>query len=188
MFTGHCRRSENEMVSKVVLWDPKHSRRKQGRPAMTYTDSLVKDTVDELDTCTRDRGTWRTITTQADRWLLTICISPCTTKRSTTEHDLHIVDALLMKTMKVWYLLTPGFGPAINIPLRMESSGYFVCNRVSYRSYSGPLVYKMPDNRHWNRVSLCLYCDSLHMHGRGMGVAVGPIAIPWFHGRPDSVK
>ncbi len=46
-----------EMVSKVVFWDSKHDRRKQGRPAMTYIDSLVKDTdltVDELDTCTRN--------------------------------------------------------------------------------------------------------------------------------------
>ena len=70
MFAGHCRRSENEMVSKVVLWEPKHGWRKQGRPAMTYIDSLVKDTdltVDELDTCMRDRGTWRTITARADR-------------------------------------------------------------------------------------------------------------------------
>ncbi len=54
VFVGHCRRSEDEMVSKLVLWDPKHGQRKQGRPAMTYVASLTKDTgltVKELDNC-----------------------------------------------------------------------------------------------------------------------------------------
>ncbi len=58
------------MVSKLILSHTTHRIRKQGRTAMTYIDSLVKDTDltdDELDTCMRDRGTWRTITARADR-------------------------------------------------------------------------------------------------------------------------
>ncbi len=53
------------MVSKLVLWHPKHGQRKQGRPAMTYVASLTKDiglTVEELDNCMQDRGVWRSIT------------------------------------------------------------------------------------------------------------------------------
>ena len=68
MFAGHCRRSEDEMVSKLVLWDPKHGQRKQGRPAMTYVASLTKDTgltVEELDNCMQDRGVWRSISSSS---------------------------------------------------------------------------------------------------------------------------
>ena len=43
MFAWHCR-GEVELVSKLVLWDPKHGQRKPGRPVMTYVASLTKDT------------------------------------------------------------------------------------------------------------------------------------------------
>ena len=68
MFAGNCRRSKDEMVSKLVLWDPKHGQRKQGRPAMTYVASLTKDTgltVKELDNCMQDRGVWRSISSSS---------------------------------------------------------------------------------------------------------------------------
>ena len=50
MFAGHCRRSEDGMVLKLVLWDPKNGQRKQGRPAVKYVAALIKDT-----------GVWRSI-------------------------------------------------------------------------------------------------------------------------------
>ena len=69
-FAGHCRRSEDELASKLVLWTPKHGQRKQGRPALTYIDVLTKDTglpADELNTCMQDRKVWRSISARAGR-------------------------------------------------------------------------------------------------------------------------
>lgn len=63
-FAGHCRRQEDELVSKLVLWLPTHGQRKQGRPPLTYIDTLRQDTgleVDELDTCMQNRAVWRSI-------------------------------------------------------------------------------------------------------------------------------
>ena len=57
------------MVSNLVLWTPKHGQRKQGRPAITYIDTLRKDTnlpADELTTCMIDRTVWRTTTARVD--------------------------------------------------------------------------------------------------------------------------
>ncbi len=69
-FAGHCRRSENELASKLVLLTPKHGQRKQGRPALTYINVLTKDTglpADELNTCMQDRKVWRSISARAGR-------------------------------------------------------------------------------------------------------------------------
>ena len=58
------------MVSKVVLWTPKHGQRKQGRPALTYIASLTKDTglpADELGSCMKDMPVWLSLTARADR-------------------------------------------------------------------------------------------------------------------------
>ncbi len=55
------KKSDGEMVSKVVLWTPKHGQRKQERPVLTYIASLTKDTglpADELGSCMKDRTVW----------------------------------------------------------------------------------------------------------------------------------
>ena len=70
-FAGHCIRRENEIVSDLVLWRPKHGHTSVGRPALTYLDTLVKDTGltgEEMKACMRDRVIWRAITkTDRDR-------------------------------------------------------------------------------------------------------------------------
>ena len=43
-FAGHCCRSKEEPVSKVLNWSPKHGKRKAGRPNLTYIDLLKQDT------------------------------------------------------------------------------------------------------------------------------------------------
>ncbi|KAI8519977.1 hypothetical protein Bbelb_032340 [Branchiostoma belcheri] len=48
-FAGHCHRSREEIVAELVLWTPKHGRRKAGRPAATYIDCLRRDTGLEVD-------------------------------------------------------------------------------------------------------------------------------------------
>ena len=70
MLAGHSRRSENEMVSKLVLWTPWHGQRKQGRPALTYINTLTKDTgleTAELETCMKERDIWRSIVARSSR-------------------------------------------------------------------------------------------------------------------------
>ena len=39
-FNGHCWRSKNEVVSDLVLWEPKHGKRNVGRQARTLVDML----------------------------------------------------------------------------------------------------------------------------------------------------
>ena len=45
-FSGHCWKSKNETVSRLVLWEPsaKHHWRSRGRPAITFIDQLESDT------------------------------------------------------------------------------------------------------------------------------------------------
>ena len=43
-FTGHWFRRKEELVSDVLLWDPKHGRAKVGRPVKTYPKLLTEDT------------------------------------------------------------------------------------------------------------------------------------------------
>ena len=43
-FSGHCWRSENEVVSDLVLWEPKHGKRSVGGQARTFVDLLEADT------------------------------------------------------------------------------------------------------------------------------------------------
>ena len=57
-------RSNNEPMSNIVLWTPKHGRRKPGRPAITYTDILKIDTgLESADfkSAMGDRKAWGTI-------------------------------------------------------------------------------------------------------------------------------
>ncbi len=74
-FAEHCRRSEDELASKLVLWTPKHGQRKQGKPALKYRDVLAKYTrlpADQLDNCMQEWKVWRSITAGAGRWLLAL--------------------------------------------------------------------------------------------------------------------
>ena len=43
-FIGHCWRKKDEVISDLLLWEPKHGARKRGRPATTYVDQLRNDT------------------------------------------------------------------------------------------------------------------------------------------------
>ena len=63
-FAGDCYRSKDEPVSNIVLWTPKHGRRKPGRPAITYTDILKMDTgleSTDFKSAMGDRKAWGTI-------------------------------------------------------------------------------------------------------------------------------
>ena len=43
-FSDHCWRSENEVVSDLVLWEPKHGKRGVGGQVCTFVDLLQADT------------------------------------------------------------------------------------------------------------------------------------------------
>ena len=43
-FSGHCRRREEEVIHKLLLWEPSHGRRGRGRPLRTYINQLCDDT------------------------------------------------------------------------------------------------------------------------------------------------
>ena len=63
-FIGHSWRRKNEIISKVLLWDPKHGKRKRGRPAKTYVDQLQSDidlSLEDLKVVMEDREEWRKI-------------------------------------------------------------------------------------------------------------------------------
>ena len=63
-FAGHCCRAKDECISKVLLWKPKHGKRRVGRPAKTYTDLLEQDTgynTSELQLLMADRAVWRDV-------------------------------------------------------------------------------------------------------------------------------
>ena len=57
---GHCQRHQELPASKLVLWEPTHGHRSQGRPTLTYVDVLKKDAgAHELATCMENRDNWR---------------------------------------------------------------------------------------------------------------------------------
>ena len=61
-FIGHMWRRREEIISDVLLWEPKEGRRRQGRPALTYVDQLRSDTqltIDELRFLMSQRDDWR---------------------------------------------------------------------------------------------------------------------------------
>ena len=61
-FAGHCWRSKEELAGDVLLWDPPHGRRTQGRPKMTFINQLMDDTgclKEELPNAMSDRHGWR---------------------------------------------------------------------------------------------------------------------------------
>ena len=61
-FIGHSWRRKEELISKVLLWEPKLGKRKRGRPATTYVDQLRNDTglrTEDLKKIMADREEWR---------------------------------------------------------------------------------------------------------------------------------
>ena len=61
-FSGHCWRSKDEVIYKLLLWEPTNGKRSRGRPAKTYIDQMMEDTQlenDELHRAMEDRGVWR---------------------------------------------------------------------------------------------------------------------------------
>ena len=61
-FIGHSWRSKNELISKLLLWEPKQGRQNVGRPSRTYIDQLRNDTglsTEELKIILEDRDEWR---------------------------------------------------------------------------------------------------------------------------------
>ena len=61
ILAGHCIRHPEEIASELVLWEPTKASR--GRRAVTFTDTLLKDTelqtTRELKTVMKDRDHWR---------------------------------------------------------------------------------------------------------------------------------
>ena len=58
-FAGHCFRSENEIISGVLMWMPAHGFTKRGRPKRNYIKQLTDDTgltVEEAKTAMKDRN------------------------------------------------------------------------------------------------------------------------------------
>eukprot|EP00795_Rhopilema_esculentum_P015882 gene15882-7214_t len=43
-FVGHCWRRKDELIYKLLLWQPTHGKQKPGRPCITYMDQLLNDT------------------------------------------------------------------------------------------------------------------------------------------------
>ena len=67
-FAGHCYRSKNEVVNRVILWEPRHGRRSKGRPAKSYINILAADTGaerSELPGLMGNREQWKTIVDSA---------------------------------------------------------------------------------------------------------------------------
>ena len=59
---GHCWRSEDELISDVLLWTPVYGQPKSGRPVRTYIQQLGEDTgcsPEDLPEAMNDREKWR---------------------------------------------------------------------------------------------------------------------------------
>ena len=61
-FAGHCWRSKGEIVSDLILWQPKHGKANRGRPRKTFINQLLDDTElqqDDINTVMNDREEWK---------------------------------------------------------------------------------------------------------------------------------
>ena len=59
---GHCRRSKDELISDVLLWNPAYRQANAGRPARTYIQQLCEDTgcsPEDLPEAMNNREKWR---------------------------------------------------------------------------------------------------------------------------------
>ena len=67
-FAGHCYRSKNEVVNRMILCEARHGRRSRGRPAKRYINILAADTgveSSELPGLMGNRERWKTIADSA---------------------------------------------------------------------------------------------------------------------------
>ena len=64
---GHCHRHPDLSTQKLILWEPTHGTRNQGRPKTTFVDTLMRDTgatsTHELATLMENRDVWRSMVT-----------------------------------------------------------------------------------------------------------------------------
>ena len=61
-FAGHCWRKKDEVVHKLLLWNPNHGNRGRGRPRKSYTKQLAEDTgldLQQLPAAMDDKEGWR---------------------------------------------------------------------------------------------------------------------------------
>ena len=62
---GHCYRHPELPAHRVLLWQPTHGRRSRGRPAASFTKTLMNDaqaeSVEELQHLLGNRDLWRNI-------------------------------------------------------------------------------------------------------------------------------
>ena len=62
---GHCYRHPELPAHQVLLWQPTHGRRSRGRPAASFTKTLMKEaqaeSMEELQHLLGDRDLWRTV-------------------------------------------------------------------------------------------------------------------------------
>ena len=61
-FVGHSLRGKEELISKYLLWEPKHGRRNTRTPSTTYLDQLKRGTdlrMKELKNIMEDREEWK---------------------------------------------------------------------------------------------------------------------------------
>ena len=59
---GYCWRSQDELISDVLLWTPAYGQAKAERPARTYIQQLYEDTgcsPEDLSEAMNDREKWR---------------------------------------------------------------------------------------------------------------------------------
>ena len=58
-FVGHCWGRKDELISELLLWQPKHGARNRGIPAATYIDQLRNDTGLSIAELKSLMGNWR---------------------------------------------------------------------------------------------------------------------------------
>ena len=61
-FAGHCLRTTDQPVSKLIFWTPSYGHSKRGRKCTTYPDSIVKDLdlePNEIQQLMKDKTVWR---------------------------------------------------------------------------------------------------------------------------------
>ena len=62
---GHCHRHPDLSTQKLLLWEPTHGTRNQGRPKTTFVDTLMRNTgatsAHELATLMENRDVWRSM-------------------------------------------------------------------------------------------------------------------------------
>ena len=59
---GHCWRSEDELISDVLLWTPTHGQAKAGKPTRTYIQQLCEDTgcsPEDMPAAMNNREEWQ---------------------------------------------------------------------------------------------------------------------------------